>query len=206
MKKCICLIISCLILSWGNTQENKGFYGQELPSLDMTLDLSQFCGSEYDSDGYQIRLCLPFSMVVPKGTRLISNETWDTRITLRENEDDKEKNFSINISEETPPPYREWKSKEVLIKEYKEAWQEGGSLNSDFKGFTYEDEDGIIVRAKFWGAIWNEDGSMKEFEYHFYFVADNGEVSFSFENEKGYIYSEAEIRLMYESLKTINWN
>ena len=87
MKKCICLIISCLILSLGNTQENKGFYGQELPLLDMTLDLSQFCGSEYDSDGYQIRLCLPFSMVVPKGTRLISNETWDTRITLRENEE-----------------------------------------------------------------------------------------------------------------------
>ena len=71
---------------------------------------------------------------------------------------------------------------------------------------TYEVEDGVIVRAKFWGAIWNKDGSMKEFEYHFYFVADNGEVSFSFENEKGYIYSEAEIRLMYESLKTINWN
>ena len=206
MKKYICIVISCLILFWGNTQENKDSYGQELSLLDMTLDLSKFCGSEYDSDGYQIRLCLPFNILVPKGTQLISNETWDTRITQRENEDDKGKNFSINISEETPPPDREWKSKKVLIKEFKESWEEGGSLNSNFRGFTHEDENGFIVRTKFWGAIWNEDGSMKEFEYHFYFVADNGEVSFSFENERGYMYSEAEIRLMYESLKTINWN
>jgi len=47
---------------------------------------------------------------------------------------------------------------------------------------------------------------MKEFEYHFFFAADNGEVSFTFENQRGYMYSEAEIRLMYESLKTIKWN
>ena len=94
----------------------------------------------------------------------------------------------------------------MLIKEYKKSWEEGGSLNSDFRGFTHEDENGFIVRTKFWGAIWNEDGSMKQFEYHFYFVADNGKVSFSFENERGYTYSETEISLMYESLKTINWN
>ena len=198
MKKYIFLIICCLISFSINSQD--------LPSLNSRLDLSEFCGSEYNADGYQIHLCMPFSLIVPEGTRLISNETWDTRITNRENEDDRTRNFSINISEETPPPYREWKSKEMLIKEYKKSWEEGGSLNSDFRGFTHEDENGFIVRAKFWGAIWNEDGSMKEFEYHFYFVADNGEVSFSFENERGYTYSETEISLMYESLKTINWN
>ena len=198
MKKYIFLIICCLISFSINSQN--------LPSLNSKLDLSEFCGSEYNADGYQIRLCMPFSLIVPEGTRLISNETWDTRITNRENEDDRKRNFSINISEETPPPYREWKSKEMLIKEYKKSWEEGGSLNSDFRGFTHEDENGFIVRTKFWGAIWNEDGSMKEFEYHFYFVADNGEVSFSFENERGYTYSETEISLMYESLKTISWN
>jgi len=198
MKKYIFLIICCLISFSINSQN--------LPSLNSKLDLSEFCGSEYNADGYQIRLCMPFSLIVPEGTRLISNETWDTRITNRENEDDRKRNFSINISEETPPPYREWKSKEMLIKEYKKSWEEGGSLNSDFRGFTHEDENGFIVRTKFWGAIWNEDGSMKQFEYHFYFVADNGKVSFSFENERGYVYSEAEISLMYESLKTIKWN
>jgi len=198
MKKYIFLIICCLISFSINSQN--------LPSLNSKLDLSEFCGSEYNADGYQIRLCMPFSLIVPEGTLLISNETWDTRITNRENEDDRKRNFSINISEETPPPYREWKSKEMLIKEYKKSWEEGGSLNSDFRGFTHEDENGFIVRTKFWGAIWNEDGSMKEFEYHFYFVADNGEVSFSFENERGYTYSETEISLMYESLKTISWN
>ena len=198
MKKYIFLIICCLISFSINSQD--------LLSLNSRLDLSKFCGSEYNADGYQIHLCMPFSLIVPEGTRLISNETWDTRITNRENEGDRKRNFSINISEETPPPYREWKSKEMLIKEYKKSWEEGGSLNSDFRGFTHEDENGFIVRTKFWGAIWNEDGSMKEFEYHFYFVADNGEVSFSFENERGYTYSETEISLMYESLKTINWN
>ncbi len=198
MKKYIFLIICCLISFSINSQN--------LPSLNSKLDLSEFCGSEYNADGYQIRLCMPFSLFVPEETRLISNETWDTRITNRENEDDRKRNFSINISEETTPPYREWKSKEMLIKEYKKSWEEGGSLNSDFRGFTHEDENGFIVRTKFWGAIWNEDGSMKQFEYHFYFVADNGKVSFSFENERGYVYSEAEISLMYESLKTIKWN
>ena len=198
MKKYIFLII-CFLISLS-------INSQELPLLNSRLDLSEFCGSEYNADGYQIRLCMPFSLIVPEGTRLISNETWDTRITNRENEHDRKRNFSINISEETPPPYREWKSKEMLIKEYKKSWEEGGSLNSDFRGFTHEDENGFIVRTKFWGAIWNEDGSMKQFEYHFYFVADNGKVSFSFENERGYVYSEAEISLMYESLKTIKWN
>tara|TARA_B100000614_G_scaffold261676_1_gene291985 strand:- start:52 stop:648 length:597 start_codon:yes stop_codon:yes gene_type:complete len=197
MKKYIFLII-CFLISLS-------INSQELPLLNSSLDLSEFCGSEYNADGYQIRLCMPFSLFVPEGTRLISNETWDTRITNRENEDDRKRNFSINISEETPPPYREWKSKEMLIKEYKKSWEEGGSLNSDFRGFTHEDENGFIVRTKFWGAVWNEDGSMKQFEYHFYFVADNGKVSFSFENERGYVYSEAEISLMYESLKTIKW-
>ncbi len=197
MKKYIFLII-CFLISLS-------INSQELPLLNSSLDLSEFCGSEYNADGYQIRLCMPFSLFVPEGTRLISNETWDTRITNRENEDDRKRNFSISISEETPPPYREWKSKEMLIKEYKKSWEEGGSLNSDFRGFTHEDENGFIVRTKFWGAVWNEDGSMKQFEYHFYFVADNGKVSFSFENERGYVYSEAEISLMYESLKTIKW-
>ncbi len=197
MKKYIFLII-CFLISLS-------INSQELPLLNSSLDLSEFCGSEYNADGYQIRLCMPFSLFVPEGTRLVSNETWDTRITNRENEDDRKRNFSINISEETPPPYREWKSKEMLIKEYKKSWEEGGSLNSDFRGFTHEDENGFIVRTKFWGAVWNEDGSMKQFEYHFYFVADNGKVSFSFENERGYVYSEAEISLMYESLKTIKW-
>ena len=55
---------------------------QELPLLNSRLDLSEFCGSEYNADGYQIRLCMPFSLIVPEGTRN-SNETWDTRITNR---------------------------------------------------------------------------------------------------------------------------
>ena len=198
MKKYIFLIICCLISFSINSQD--------LPSLNLRLDLSEFCGSEYNADGYQIRLCMPFSLIVPEGTLLISNETWDTRITNRENEDDRKRNFSINISEETPPPYREWKSKEMLIKEYKKSWEEGGSLNSDFRGFTHEDENGFIVRTKFWGSFWNEDGSKKEFQYYFFFAADNGKVAFTFENERGYFYSEAECRLMYESLKTIKWN
>ena len=198
MKKYIFLIICCLISFSINSQD--------LPSLNSRLDLSEFCGSEYNADSYQIHLCMPFSLIVPEGTRLISNETWDTRITNRENEDDRKRNFSINISEETPPPYREWKSKEMLIKEYKKSWEEGGSLNSDFRGFTHEDENGFIVRTKFWGSFWNEDGSKKEFQYYFFFAADNGKVAFTFENERGYFYSEAECRLMYESLKTIKWN
>ena len=206
MRKNICLIIMGLFFSWSDAQENKGFWGQELPPLNTTLDLSEFCGSEYDADGWKIHLCLPFSMVVPKGTRLISNDTYDTRITLKENEDDRERNFSIDISEAGSIANDNWTDKETLIKESKESWEEGGSLNSDFRGFTHEDENGFIVRTKFWGSFWNEDGSKKEFQYYFFFAADNGKVAFTFENERGYFYSEAECRLMYESLKTIKWN
>ena len=50
MKKDIFLIICCLISSFINSQE--------LPSLNLRVDLSQFCGSEYDANGYQIRLYL----------------------------------------------------------------------------------------------------------------------------------------------------
>ena len=79
----------------------------------------------------------------------------------------------------------------------------------------------IIIYAKSWGRFIlitrfmllfinidgkKEDGSMKEFQYYFFFAADNGKVAFTFENERGYFYSEAECRLMYESLKTIKWN
>ena len=168
MKKYISLVITSLIFSLGNTQE--------LPSLNATLDLSEFCGSEYDSDGFKVHTCLPFSMKVPEGTRLISEDSWDTQITLDEN-------FNINVDEG-----------DYSVEERKMDWEKN-DIN-ELVEYTYEDENGFIAKTQLFG----------QFEYHFFFTAYNGEVSFTFENVKGPAFTEAECILMYESLKTIKWN
>ncbi len=186
-------MITAFFFSWGNTQE--------LPSLNTTLDLSHFCGSENDSEGFETSTCLPFRMKVPKGTRLIS-KSWSTEITLDENfnisvdegdyeyRDDGTKVPAVRIGFGPFLPY----SKELLINERKKEWEENDM--NELVEYTYEDENGFIAKTNLFG----------QFEYHFFFTAYNGEVSFTFENVKGPAFTEAECNLMYESLKTIKWN
>lgn len=172
--------------------------GQDLSALNTTIDLSEFCDSvgEYDSNK-----CLPFSMRVPKGTQLVIGD-WSSEITLDET-------FSIEVTEgdylrkgdgtKIPSvrdgfgphlPY----NKEFLINKRKAGFEEN-DINV-LAEYVLEDENGFIAKTKVF----------QQFEYHFFFATSNGKVSFTFENEKGRSYNQAEARLMYESLKTIRWN
>lgn len=178
--------------------------GQQFPSLDITMDMSVYCDSSSDGDyllSYEKDKCLPFKMTVPKGTQLLIKD-WSTEIKLDEsfNIEVMEGDYKFNGDGTKTPTFRIGfgphltYDKQLIINKRKES-TEANDLNV-LQEYIYEDLNGFIAKTKVFGTI----------EYHFFFAATNGKVSFTFENVKGRSYSESEARLMYESLKTIIWN